>query len=54
MLLLYQILKDADALDRVRFKYYGHGALDEKFLRLKISKKLVSVAYALLASDLQA
>lgn len=54
LLLLYQILKDADALDRVRFKYYGHGALDEKFLRLKISKKLVSVAYALLASDLQA
>lgn len=52
--LLYEILKDADALDRVRFKYYGNGALDEKFLRLDYSKKLVSVAYKLLESDLEA
>lgn len=50
---LYEVLKDADALDRVRFKYYGKGALDEKFLRLDYSKKLVSIAYKLLASDLE-
>lgn len=39
--LLYQILKDADALDRVRFGIYS---LDVNFLRLPISHKLVSVA----------
>ena len=53
MWFLYQILKDADALDRVRFKYYGNGALDEKFLRLECSKEMVGVAYKLLASDLE-
>ena len=53
MWLLYSILKDADALDRVRFKYYGNGALDEKFLRLKRSKNLLNVAYKLLESDLK-
>lgn len=51
--ILYEVLKDADALDRVRFKYYGKGALDEKFLRLEYSKKLVGVSYKLLASDLE-
>lgn len=39
--LLYQILKDADALDRVRFGIYS---LDVNFLRQPISHKLVSVA----------
>ena len=53
MWLLYCILKDADGLDRVRFKYYGNGALDEKYLRLKRSKKLLNVAYKLLESDLK-
>ena len=53
MWLLYSILKDADALDRVRFKYYGNGALDEKFLRLDRSKRLLNVAYKLLESDLK-
>lgn len=39
--LLYQIMKDADALDRVRF---GIFALDVNFLRLPISRKLVPLA----------
>ncbi len=41
--LLYQILKDADALDRVRF---GIAELDVNFLRLPISHKLVPLAVA--------
>lgn len=41
--LLYQILKDADALDRVRFGIYG---LDVNQLRLPISHKLVPLAVA--------
>ncbi|MDO4340486.1 MAG: hypothetical protein Q4C91_20755 [Eubacteriales bacterium] len=41
--LLYQILKDADALDRVRF---GILDLDVNFLRLPISHKLVPLAVA--------
>lgn len=41
--LLYQILKDADALDRVRFGSYD---LDVKQLRLSISHKLVPLALA--------
>ena len=41
--LLYQILKDADALDRVRFGIY---ALDVNYLRLPISHKLVPLAVA--------
>lgn len=41
--LLYQIMKDADALDRVRF---GIFALDVNFLRLSISHKLVPLAMA--------
>ena len=39
--LLYQILKDTDALDRVRFGIYD---LDVKQLRLPISHKLVPLA----------
>ncbi len=39
--LLYQILKDADALDRVRFGIYD---LDVSQLRLLISHKLVPLA----------
>ena len=39
--LLYQIMKDADALDRVRF---GIFALDVNFLRLPTSHKLVPLA----------
>lgn len=41
--LLYQILKDADALDRVRF---GILKLDVNYLRLQISHKLVPLAVA--------
>ena len=41
--LLYQTLKDADALDRVRFGIY---ALDVNYLRLPISHKLVPLAVA--------
>lgn len=42
---LYQVLKDADALDRVRFK--GPDKLDSNYLRLQTSKNLIAVAYAL-------
>ena len=45
MKILYQILKDADALDRVRF---GIRALNTRYLRLDISKSLVFFAYQLL------
>jgi len=41
--LLYQIIKDADALDRVRF---GIAELDVNYLRLPISHKLVPLAVA--------
>lgn len=41
--MLYQILKDADALDRVRF---GISTLDVSYLRLPISHKLVPLAVA--------
>ena len=43
VLFLYQILKDADALDRVRFGIY---ALDVNQLRLHISHKLAPLAVA--------
>lgn len=43
--IMYQILKDADALDRVRF---GIRALDTRYLRLEISKSLVFFAHQLL------
>lgn len=43
ILLLYRILKDADALDRVRFDSYS---LDVKQLRIPISHRLVPLAMA--------
>lgn len=42
--LLCSILKDADALDRTRFKRTCNEALKEKFLRLEYSKTLVELA----------
>ena len=39
--LLYQIFKDADALDRVRFGPYG---LNKNYLRTEESKKLIGLA----------
>lgn len=41
---LATILKDADALDRTRFKRTSKAALEERFLRLDYSKKLVEFA----------
>lgn len=46
---LYQILKDADALDRVRF---GIRALDMSYLRVETSKSLVFFAHQLLSYKL--
>lgn len=46
MKLLYRIIKDADALDRVRF---GIAELDVNYLRLPISHKLVPLAVAALS-----
>lgn len=46
-LLLYQILKDADALDRIRFN-----DLDSKYLRLEESKTLIPFAENLLLNGL--
>jgi hypothetical protein len=43
--LLYQIFKDADALDRFRL---GPNALDEKFLRTEEARQLVDLAKELL------
>lgn len=40
-LLLYQILKDADALDRIRL---GEDDLDPAYLRLEVSKGLIQTA----------
>lgn len=42
--ILYNILKDADALDRMRFDKTMKSTLNERFLRLPISKKLSSLA----------
>lgn len=42
--MLCTILKDADALDRARFKKTCNAALKEKFLRLDYSKSLVEFA----------
>lgn len=42
--LLASILKDADALDRQRFRKTTQVALKEKFLRFDISKKLIYIA----------
>ena len=44
--LLYQILKDADALDRIRF-----GGLDTKYLRLKKSHELIEIAKYMIERD---
>ena len=41
VILLYKILKDADALDRVRF---GMRAVDVNYFRLPISPKLLPTA----------
>ena len=43
-LLLYKILKDADALDRLRFD-----DLNEKYLRLPESKRMIQTALGLIA-----
>ncbi len=43
--LLDTILKDADALDRTRFKQTSNAALKEKFLRMDYSRELISLAY---------
>jgi HD superfamily phosphodiesterase len=48
LLFLFSILKDADALDRVRFN-----GLQEKFLRNHISKELITTAEQLLTLDLE-
>lgn len=49
---LYVILKDADALDRVRFGY-GPDALKSSLLRLSSSRELIGVAYALMHYKVQ-
>lgn len=41
---LYNILKDADALDRMRFEKTMSCILDEKFLRIPYSKKLIGLS----------
>ena len=41
---LYNILKDADALDRMRFEKTMSCILDEKFLRIPYSKKLIDLS----------
>lgn len=41
---LYDVLKDADALDRTRFKYSSVAALKEKFLRIDYSRTLIEFA----------
>ena len=46
---MYQILKDADALDRVRF---GIRALDTSYLRVETSQSLVFFAHQLLSYKL--
>ena len=42
---LYDILKDADALDRTRFGRKSFSTVDEEFLRIEASKTLVEFAY---------
>lgn len=44
--LLYQILKDADALDRIRFN-----GLDTKYLRLEKSHELIPIAKFMIERD---
>ena len=45
-LLIYQIIKDADALDRLRFN-----DLDTKYLRLPESKEMIELEFSLLRAD---
>ena len=45
-LLLYQILKDADALDRLRFN-----DLDINYLRLAKSREMIDLEFSLLRAD---
>jgi hypothetical protein len=45
-LLMYQILKDADALDRLRFN-----DLDVQYLRLPESKEMIDLEFSLLRVD---
>lgn len=42
--MLAKILKDADALDRARFKKTSQAALKEKYLRFDISKDLIEIS----------
>lgn len=44
--LMYQILKDADALDRIRF-----GGLDTRYLRLKKSHEFIEIAKYMIERD---
>lgn len=48
--LLYSILKDSDALDRIRLSYLGgqYSELNPKYLRLEESKKLLKSTHQLL------
>lgn len=43
--ILYDILKDADALDRTRFGRKSFATVDDEFLRMIDSKKLIELAY---------
>jgi len=45
--MLYDILKDADALDRARFPKSSKASIKEEFLRLKFSKTLIDFAFVL-------
>lgn len=42
--LITALLKDADALDRIRLVRYGEGGLDEKYLRWSHSKDFIETA----------
>ena len=44
---LYNILKDADALDRTRFGRKSYATVDPDFLRIEESKGLIDFAYAI-------
>lgn len=44
---LYNILKDADALDRARFPKSAKASIKEEFLRLEFSKTLIDFAFVL-------
>lgn len=46
--LLYQILKDSDALDRIRF-----GGLNTNYLRLRKSHELIEIAKYMIEADLE-